>query len=453
LLWSSTGERIQNHDDEKEYVKHVQQYAVKLDSIVRNEDPGRYSVMAMHMSNEYDKYHIADLPKISAFNVYSGWYSGKFEEFGASLKKRHQEHPKEILFISEYGAGADRRINTSEPVRLDFSGQYQRMFLESYIRQTREMPWLSGTAIWNQFDFSQPNIGGTIPNLNQKGLVNWNRTLKDSYFLFKANWNPEPMIYIASRDWKQRSGEVSQKSIVEVYSNLKAVTLQLNGKKIATKKPDDVQKIVYQLSLKQGNNFIKVTGFDGESAISDTLTINFKPVFITGNNFKSLYVNIGSKAQYLNADGILWTEDQAYKKGEFGHIGGENIMMSLKKVITSTSDVPLYYSSLEGLVCYKVDVPDGTYQINLGFVEPENLHKGDRVFGVSANGKSILKNLDITAEAGGASALQKTFVMAVKNKEGLTLNFESIKGKTLLSNLSVKKITEKTAASISNIIN
>lgn len=450
LLWSSTGERIQNHENEKDYVQQVQQYAVKLDSVVRNQDPSRYNVIAMHMSNEYDEYHIADIPKISAFNVYSGWYGGKLEEFGASLKKRHQEHPKEIVFISEYGAGGDSRINTSAPVRLDFSGQYQRMFLESYIRQTREMPWLAGTAIWNQFDFSQPNTGGTIPNLNQKGLVNWNRIPKDSYYLFKANWNNEPMIYIASRDWKQRSGSLGQKSAVEIYANLKEVSLTLNGKKIGVKKPNDVQKIVYEILLKQGDNFIKVTGYDGRNLVTDTLTINFKPSFIADNNFKSFYVNIGSKTQYLDADGTIWAEDQPYEKGSYGCVEGENIMMGLKKVIASTTNAPLYYSSLESLEAYKIDIPDGKYKINLGFVETESLNTGERVFDVSANGKSIIKNLDLTAEAGEAKALQKTFLLTIKNNEGLTLNFKSTKGKTLLSNLSVEKLTENKEASISN---
>ncbi len=453
LLWSSTGERIQNHDGEKEYVKHVQQYASKLDSVVRAEDPSRYDVIAMHMSKEYDEFNISEIPKISAFNVYSGWYGGEFEEYGDYIKRKHQEHPNETLFISEYGAGADSRINTSEPTRLDFSGQYQRMYHESYLRQTREMPWLSGTAIWNEFDFSQPNTGGTIPNLNQKGLINWNRIPKDSYFLFKANWNPEPMIYIASRNWKQRSGDLSRESVVEVYSNLKEVSIQLNGKKIATKTPDDVKKVAYQLSFKQGDNFIKVTGFDGKKLISDTLTINFKPSFIKGDNFKSLHVNIGSKCQYLDADGIIWTEDQPYKKASFGYNGGEHMMMNLKKVIRSTKEAPLYYSFLEGLESYQIDIPDGKYRFTLGFIEPENINKGDRVFEVSANGKSIIKNLDLTAEAGEAKALQKTFLIVIKNNEGLKFSFKAINGKTLLSNLSVEKVPENTAVSLHNIKN
>lgn len=443
LLWSSTGERIQNHDHEKDYVKKVQHYSVKLDSVVRKEDPSRYNAIAMHMSKEYDEFNLSNIPKISAYNVYNGWYNGKVEEFGAALKKKHIENPNKILFISEYGAEADPRINTSAPLRLDFSGQYQRMFLESYLRQSREMPWLAGTAIWNQFDFSQPNVGGTIPNLNQKGVLNWDRTTKDSYYLFKANWNKEPMIYIASRDWKFRTGNLNEKSTIEIYSNLEEVSIYLNGAKVATRKPDDIQKVTFQCLLKQGNNLIKVTGYNGKNLILDSLTINYQPKFITGTNFESVNLNIGSKTQYIDASGKIWIEDQPYKKGSFGYIDGENITINLKKVIGKTNDVPLYYSSLENLKSYILDIPDGKYQISLGFVEPENLTVGERIFDVVANDMAIITNLDLTAESINTQAIQKTFLVTIKDNQGLTLNFKPIKGKTILSSLSVSKLPNK----------
>ena len=43
--------------------------------------------------------------------------------------------------------------------------------------------------------------------MNQKGMLTWDRTPKDVYYLYKANWNPAPMVYIASRGWTKRIGD------------------------------------------------------------------------------------------------------------------------------------------------------------------------------------------------------------------------------------------------------
>ena len=41
---------------------------------------------------------------------------------------------------------------------------------------------------------------GDRPGINDKGLVTHDRKIKkDAYYFYRANWNPEPMIYIAGR--------------------------------------------------------------------------------------------------------------------------------------------------------------------------------------------------------------------------------------------------------------
>jgi beta-galactosidase len=78
--------------------------------------------------------------------------------------------------------------------------------------------------------------------MNQKGMLTWDRKPKDVYYLYKANWNPAPMVYIASRGWTHRTGTDSTRTPgtgpgtstqpVDVYSNLASVELFLNGRSL-----------------------------------------------------------------------------------------------------------------------------------------------------------------------------------------------------------------------------
>jgi beta-galactosidase len=227
LLDSKNGIRIQKHSDTA-YLNGVRKFAFSLDSEIRTEDPTRYTTMAMHESGDYAKYQLDNISQVAGHNIYSGWYGGTVDGFGKSLDKLHKEKPEQIIFVSEYGAEGEIQLNTEKPERMDYTGQYQRFYHESYIRQINQRPYLGGTAIWNEFDFSQPNIGGPTPHRNQKGLITWDRKPKDVYYLYKANWNPEPMVYIATRNWMIRGGESSAASTIDVYSNLSDITLFVN---------------------------------------------------------------------------------------------------------------------------------------------------------------------------------------------------------------------------------
>ncbi|RZL65851.1 MAG: glycoside hydrolase family 2 protein, partial [Pedobacter sp.] len=357
LLWSEKAERIQVQEN-LDYMAKIKAYAIKLDSTVRAEDPLRTSTMAMHMSDDYDKYKLSDIPGLASYNIYNGWYSGKSEEFKPTIDAKHTANPKQVLFISEYGAEADNRVNTERPIRFDFTGQYQRSFHETYLAQIKQMPYLAGTAIWNEFDFSQPNVGGVSNNMNQKGVVTWDRKPKDSYYIYKANWNPEPMVYIASRDWKTRAGLKNAVSTIEVYSNLDEVTLTVNGKSYGSKKPDGIKKCVWKVQLTDGANKIIAAG---KNQVLDNFTINYRVYDENLKNltsFRELAVNVGADVQYIDGSDHIWVEDRPYKAGSFGYTGGNPAMLNIKTVKKNTNDNPLFYSYLDNIKGYKFDVPD-----------------------------------------------------------------------------------------------
>ncbi|MEO7309584.1 MAG: glycoside hydrolase family 2 TIM barrel-domain containing protein [Chitinophagaceae bacterium] len=437
LLHGPDGERIGTQNDPG-YMAVVKNFAMKFDSTVRAEDPTRYSTVAMHVSGDYAKYGLDTISQVAGYNVYSGWYSGKVEEFGTDLDKWRK--PGHNVFISEYGAEGEVRLNTNNPMRFDYTGQYQRYFNESYLRQINERPWLAGTAIWNQFDFSQPNIGGPQSHRNQKGMATWDRKNKDVYYLYKANWNPEPMVYIATRDWLVRSGESQTMTTFEAYSNAPELTLTVNGVAQKIQRGNDVKKFSWQVLLKDGANELSASGKINGQTYSDHVVINYKAFNADLSGIQSLSVNVGSNAQYLDASGNVWVEDRPYRKGSFGSVSGSSKMFDRKDVIMSTADEPVFYTYQDSLPAYRFDVPDGQYQVTLRFAEPFRIKTGDRVFNVTINGVPALRDFDIAAAIGIQRAVNKSFIAQAVTGNGLTIQFEAIKGNAILNAIKIRRL-------------
>jgi beta-galactosidase len=63
---------------------------------------------------------------------------------------------------------------------------------------------------------------------------------------------------------------------------------------------------------------------------------------------------------------------------------------------------------------YRVPLADGRYDVALTFVEP-SLGVGQRVFTVTANGRAIVKALDVAKAAGATStAIRRTAIVEVR---------------------------------------
>lgn len=445
IMWGSTnevllhgpdGERIGRHNDTA-YLTVVKTFAEKFDSTVRAEDPSRYSAVAMHISGDYAKYGLDTIAQVAGYNIYSGWYSGKAEDFGNDLDRRKK--PGHNVFVSEYGAEGEVRLNTENPVRFDYTGQYQRYYHEMYLRQINVRPWLAGTAIWNEIDFSQPNIGGPQPHRNQKGLVTWDRKPKDAYYFYKANWNAEPMVYIATRDWLVRGGEKNAASTIDLYSNANEVTLYVNGVSQKSKKGNDVHKFSWQVQLKDGKNTISASAKINKQLIADNVIIDYKAYNNNLIGLNSLSINVGSNAQYLDASGNVWIEDRPYEKGSFGFVSGTNKVFDRKVVIANTDDEPMFYSYRDSVQAYRFDVADGRYRVALCFAEPEKLKAGERVFDISINNERLATSMDLTAQYGFSQAITKTFIADAKNNQGIEIKFDTIKGTAVLNGIKIEK--------------
>jgi beta-galactosidase len=451
FLWGPGGARIRAQDD-TEYMRQVRDYAAHMDSLARREDPTRVTTMATHMSGDYEKAGVAYVSQVLGLNIYDGWYSGTFDGFGTQLDKHHARMPDRVIFVSEYGAEDDYRVNSLEPERFDFSGTWMRRYHESYLRQMRSRPWLGGTAIWNEFDFSQPETGGSIPYMNQKGMLTWDRKPKDVYFLYKANWNPAPMVYIASRGWTHRSGTDSTRKPgsglgastqpVDVYSNLGSVELFLNGRSLGSRTPDDVKRATWEVPFTDGDNVLTARGTRDGRTYDDRLVIHltYRPSRLADASvpFHELGVNVGSRAQVADAADLVWEGDQPYRAGGFGYTGGSARMFNKDLAITGHALTPLFFTYRDGIESYRLDVPDGTYDLVLLFAEP-GAQPGERVFDVVVNGQTMLSALDLAAQHGVARAATYTMRVAVTNGQGIVVTFRPLKGEPILNAIHVVK--------------
>ena len=235
-----------------------------LNDLCHNMDATRKTVLACYaMCNPFGKVvHISD---IVSYNLYLGWYvPGLFlnDIFFAIF---HTRYPKRVLGYSEYGAEGMPNLHSEHPHRGDHTEEYQARYHEYMVRCFARFPWLWATHVWNMFDFAaDARDQGGEPGMNHKGLVTFDRqTKKDSFYLYKAYWNAEPMVHICSKRFVDRK---KNRITVKAYSNQPSLQFYCNGELVATKVADHV--FTCKIDLKDGENEIRVVAGD----LEDTAT-------------------------------------------------------------------------------------------------------------------------------------------------------------------------------------
>lgn len=227
-----------------------------LNDLVHQMDPTRPTSLACYaMCNPFGKVvHISDLV---SYNLYLGWYVPGFVLNDIFLSLFHLRYPKRCIGYSEYGAEGMPNLHSEHPRRGDHTEEYQAKYHEYMIRCFRRHPFMWSTHVWNMFDFAaDARDQGGEPGMNHKGLVTFDRKIKkDSFYLYKAYWNPEPMVHICSKRFEERG---TSNIRVKVYSNQPSVTLMQNGKTVETKRADGEDRVfVFDVTLAEGENHIE----------------------------------------------------------------------------------------------------------------------------------------------------------------------------------------------------
>ncbi len=119
---------------------------------------------------------------------------------------------------------------------------------------------------------------------------------------------------------------------------------------------------------------------------------------------------------------------------------------------------PIYQTQRTGIEQFKLDEPDGVYEITLHFAEllapatkadslVYNLGFGpppeefvERSFNVSINGKEVLSGLSNSEYLQPQRAVATKHTVIITNNSGITVDFKALKGETILNGIQVKKI-------------
>lgn len=425
--------------------------AQRLEAVLKEEDPGRASVMAFNMTNLYNEIGL-NLVDVVGWNLYHGWYVDKLKDFNAWCEDQHRRYPDQPMIISEWGAGSDKRLHSTQGRAFDFSIEYQQTYIEHYLPFIENTEWISGCAYWNFIDFNVAARQESMPRVNNKGLVYNNRIWKDVAYYFKAMWRKDiPVIRIASRDWEMRTGEINKPQSIKIYSNMPEVELFINGQSIGCQKIANCHT-VFNVILPEGISVLMAQGIKNGKTVQDAMTIQFKslPNIAEGDE---LAINVGSNC-YFTSDisNLTWLPDQPYTAGGWGYIGGK--AHSTTSEIYNTLDGPIYQTWREGNWSYKIDAPIGEYEIELLIADvtkpaaqlanllnknKEEKHSGETRFHISICGKQVETNFSPIDGGKHRTAFKRRYIIRNEH-DHIVISAGAVKGEPFLAGIKVRKL-------------
>lgn len=264
-FWGLFNELKEQGDNPVEYIK-------ELNAMAHRKDPTRPTTSASNQDGalNFITDHIA-------WNRYDGWYGATPATLATWLDATHKNHPEIKIAISEYGAGAsiyhqqDSLVQTV-PGSWWHPENWQTEYHIQNWKIINERPYVWASFVWNMFDFGAAHrMEGDRSGINDKGLVTHDRKIKkDAYYFYRANWNPEPMIYIAGR---RNVNRVKPLVDVQVFSNVEEVILIVNDCQCRRMKPDSLKVCLFkEVPLRKGRNEIEVRASDSKKQLIDRCT-------------------------------------------------------------------------------------------------------------------------------------------------------------------------------------
>ena len=251
----------------------------ELVAIAKKEDPTRLITAASLLPDGDELNFQTD---VVAWNKYFGWYYGTPADLGKWADQLHKKYPQVRLAISEYGAGASPRQHEYQPKRPFpmfhpwHPEEWQARYHEQSWKVIDERPFIWGTFVWNMFDFSADfRNEGEEAGMNDKGLITYDRQIKkDAFYLYKVNWNPEPMVHLNDKRFKIHETGMAD---VKVYSNLASVELFVNGQSLGSLTSNDKIFNWKGIKLTKGNNQVKAVAKGGGKTMVDQCVWSYKP--------------------------------------------------------------------------------------------------------------------------------------------------------------------------------
>jgi beta-galactosidase len=195
-------------------------------------------------------------------NIYVGWYdspnsNNPSPQITTRLNNTIGRVSKPMAY-SEYGCGGTPTCHSDDFMNTTTRGnnprhdiEYMMWLHEGHIAAIKNFPQLLYTSQWQLFDIAvaSRNEGYTecldgvntstndaLRRLNNKGLVERDHvTKKDTFYLYKAWWNPTPFVHICQKNYTKMTDRV-----IKCYTNQTTdFALKVNGTTVETKAATD----------------------------------------------------------------------------------------------------------------------------------------------------------------------------------------------------------------------
>src|SRR5690606_27385613 len=230
---------------------------------------------------------------------WTGTYGGNPDTYADDLKKQ--------VLVGEYGAWRTLDLHTEGGFRQNGSVSEDRFtqLMEKKIRLAESVKdSVAGHFFWLLTSHDNPGRvqgGEGLRELDRVGPVNYKGMLTpweeptDIFYMFRANYvsaRKEPMVYIASHTWPNRSMKPGIKDSIFVYSNCDEVELfnDINNASLGKQKRKGLGMPFMWDKVNIRYNVLYAVGYvGGKAAARDTVLLRFNDVAAVAPNYARLY--------------------------------------------------------------------------------------------------------------------------------------------------------------------
>lgn len=405
---------------------------------------------------------------------WTGTYGGNPDEYAKDLKKQ--------VLVGEYGAWRSIDLHSEGGYKPDGPLSEDRFtaLMEKKIRLAESVKdSVAGHFFWLLTSHDNPGRvqGGEglremdrIGPVNYKGLLTPWEEPTDAYYMFRSNFvsaDRDPMVYISSHTWPNRWTTPGKRNGIVVYSNCEEVELfnDLNNASLGRRRKNGLGSHFQWDSVNIRYNVLYAVGYQqGKAVAKDTLVLfhlpeapGYQKLF---NNDPSLLlpakgytyikrINCGGP-DYVDQHANTWSADKDIAQSWTKAFPELPVNFASQRrsfsPVKNTKDWKLFQDFRYGkdkLTYTFNDLPAGEYMVELYFMEPwigvggEVNAEGKRVFDVAINGKTVIDDLDIWAEAGTNRVIKKISKVKVNNGR-IVISFpESKSGQALISAIAI----------------
>ena len=302
ILWGLGNENDWPGDFEKFDPNAIRSFMTELNALAHQLDLSRQTSIRRC---DFCK----DIVDVYSPSLWAGWYGGRYTEYRASTEKAIRDTPH--FFHAEYGGDSHARRHAEEPEKFmaqvatgqgtaevgkayksnggkaraskdgDWSESYMINLFDWHLKEQEQMPNLTGAAQWIFKDFATPlRPENPVPRVNQKGVLERDGTLKESYYVFQSYWAEKPMIHIYGHTWPVRWGKADEAKLVKVFSNCREVELFVNGVSAGVRQRNitnyPAAGLSWSVKLKEGANSLRAVGKSGGADVTDEIAVAYQ---------------------------------------------------------------------------------------------------------------------------------------------------------------------------------